>query len=416
MGLKNLLFPVSNWLKVGLACAADLINAVFDPFEEFTRPVCPKYPEALEVKAEKFEAHMTERFFDGAHSLWLHTRTPGDYHTLRDVGDQALWQGVYTAMWAIKHSVTGDPIDGARCDAGLTGMMWHQWKDRLIRGIYWENDELKTMEDASNDSATGHLMGAYFAWRYGMAASRGTAVDLLDGLAMELLTHDCSLVNPDGKPTTYGRLVQGHLTDPLRLLLCLAVFKAAHRATGYYPYVKKYSELSRRFFAILPYGNLRILWKGQSSQPMRAAIIYSILCDLEQDHDLHRQYLRGLMRTWKMERKSANPTVYYLMRRQMLLDPADLALAKKHLHEMTLEDKQFNVERINSNSVPTFKWGKYRRARQPLPRWKLGSQDYFDSRTAYAVDDWVGNKVGDTEHNGADFLLPYWGFRQLRLI
>ena len=410
--MKKFLMFFVNYFKVGLVWVADGINWLVDPFQEFTRPDELKYPEKLSDKEAKFSTDM-ERFWWAARCVYLYT-LPGNS------GDQCLHHGIYTAMMACKYAVLKDEITLAKLKNCALGLRMHQVpysgdSIRLIRG--WRTDG--TYEDSvSNDQASGHILGIYFLWKYGDILSRNMARGLIVGLANELLSNQECLVNADGTPTTYGQLTNSYLTDPLNLTLCLAIYKLAYEMTTDVRYNVRYNDVLTMYEPIIPYANLKFLWWKQDSVAVRAAIHYTILCDLEKDHDIQRKYLGGLLRTWKMERKVANPLVYFLMRRICLNDPAYEDRVKRHLREMTLEDKYGNVERINSTrpGVESFTWGGHLRSPQPLPRWRMGAQDNFDARNFSSVDDWIGNKTADTQYNGGDFLSAYWGLRSIGII
>ena len=402
---------IVNYAKVALVWLADAINQAFDPFHDFTRPEELRYHEWLHEKEAQFSVDMGV--------FWWPERSTYRHKLPNDAGDQALWHGVYTAMWAMKHSVTGGELD--RLKACAEGLMQHQTPTpglpkRLIRG--W-NEDGTYQDDVSNDQATGHILGIYFLWKYGDGECRDMATELAENLAYELLFHEDSLIGADGEPTTHGRLVNGHLTDPLRLTLALAIYAVAAHLTSSPSFAMRYDDLVKRFGPILPYANVELLWWKKSHHAHRAAIHYSILCDLEKDHGTHRRYLAGLLRTWRMERKSGNPWIYYLMRRVCLYDPAHEERVKIHLKEMYLENKQWNVEKINSDEVETFKWGGKTLTKQPLPRWRVGSHDFLWQRQMFSADDWIGNRpgmLGLVRHNTGDFLAAYWGLRSLRLI
>lgn len=407
----SLLNNAANVVKVGGIWLADIINHLHDPFEEFDRPEELKYHEWLHEKAGKFEVDLQD-FFQPDRSIY-------HYNIPFNSGDQCLWHGITTAMYALKYSVTKNQADLDRLVQCTYGLVQHQLVPvnggpvRLIRG--WRPDN--TYEDeVSNDQVSGHLIGIYFLWKYGDIACRDVAKVLIAGLADELAINDNKLINEDGSVTKHGSLENGLYTDPLNLTLCLAIYRTAYQITGERMYLARYDMLVKKYRPLVPYANVRLLWWEKTHHAHRAAIHYSILCDLETDHDLNRAYLAGLLRTWRMERKSANPWIYFLMRRVCLYDPEHIDKCRKHLKEFTLEDKQYNVQRINSDRVETFQWGKHRRARQPVARWRAGSQDFFWQRHMYSADDWVGNAVGNVRHNGCDFLIAYWGLRSLRLI
>lgn len=405
--MKTLLNKLANVVKVGGIWLADLVNRVGDPYQEFDRPLDAKYFEYLHEKEKKFDNDMGA-FYWPERNVYLYTR-PGNS------GDQCLWHGIYTTMWALKNSVTRDHFTQLHsCLEGMRSFLVPSDVGvRLIRG--WREDG--TYEDeVSNDQATGFLAGVYFGWKYGDIYCRDVARELITGFADELAIHGNKLVNKDLTPTKHGKLENGLATDPLNLTLALATYKTAYEITGERLYQVRYEEFVQKYSLLIPYASVRLLWWEKTHHAHRAAIHYSILCDLEKDHDLNRKYLRGLIRTWSMERKSANPWIYYLLRRVCLYDPEDLDKCRKHLKEFTLEEKQYNAERINSDKVETFQWGNHKRCRQPLPRWRVGSQDFFWQRHLYSADDWSGNGAGNIRHNGGDFLVAYWGLRSLRLI
>jgi hypothetical protein len=111
------------------------------------------------------------------------------------------------------------------------------------------------------------------------------------------------------------------------------------------------------------------------------------------------------------------------MRKIMLLDPADLRECLIRLAEMEPAQKAYVQQRINSTDaafwkergVRFFDRGGHLRSSQPLPLWKMGSQDFFWQRCQYSVDDWIGLTEGQFEHNGVDFLVAYWGLKELKL-
>jgi hypothetical protein len=340
-----------------------------------------------------------------------------------DMGDQCLWHGITTAMWALRYSITGeeeirkhlhDAIQGffrLQRPKDLKSAAWE--KRRLIRGV----DELGNEADnVSNDQASGFLIGVYFLWKHGDLDCINAAKHLIAGLADELAIYDNKLVLADGSPTKHGKLENGYWTDPLNLSLCLAIYKVAHVLTGEQLYGERYKRLVETYKPLIPYAKVKLLWWDEQPAAHRAAIHYSILCDLEKDEDLRKKYLRGLLRTWRIVRKGANPWVYYLVRRVCSYDIEYEERVKKHLKEFTLEDKQYNVQRINSDSVETFKWGDNVCSRQPVPRWRAPSQDFFWQRHLHTVDGWVGNASGSLRHNGLDFLAPYWGLRSIGII
>lgn len=413
----------ANIIKRVAIAVTDQVNSWYDPFEEFTRPLVEKYPETLKDKASKFDSDMKNRFglFNG--KIWNYKIT---LHDRVDLGDQAIWHGIYTSMWAFKYSVTSASNDLAVLRNCIDGLHMHQsvgltskqgeWPGRmLIRGL---DEDGNTQDDASNDSLSGHLAGIYFAWLYGNDDIKKECNILIRGIADEILANNFSIINRNGKPTQYGKLIDGIFTDPLRLTLCLAILKTAYKITSVVNYQDQYKLLLNRYMAFVAYPKVRLLWIDTRYDSHRSAIHLSILADLETDQEPKALYLKGLERVWNMEKKSGNAWITYLYSRHFKLSNNDNQLCKKVLKEFTLEDKNNVVEKINSNrkDIKTVKWGNEVMATQPLPRWQVGSQDFFWQRNLYAVDNWIGVQNPGIVHNGGDFLVAYWLGRKLDYI
>lgn len=400
---------------------ADKVSSTYDPFEDFTRPMQEKQPELLSSKAQQFETDMKQRFSLMNGKIWNYKIT---INGELDLGDQAIWHGIYTSMWAFKYAVTQNEEDLNVLRQSVAGLHLHQMvgigntgRRQLIRGV---NPEGKWQEDASNDSLSGHIAGIYFAWLYGSADIKSECQTLAKGIADELLANKYSLVNVDGKPTTHGKLIDGVLTDPLRLGLCLAVLKVAWKTSGEAKYQEQYKFLIDRYQSFVAYPKVKLLWWGTEYDTHRSALQLSILADLEENPDIKRLYISGLQRIWQMCRKTGNAWVCYLCARHV--DDVILNVEKswcfKMLKEFTLSDKNTVIEKLNSSrkDIKMVKWGNEYWVTQPLPRWQVGSQDFFWQRNLYAVDNWMGMTTPAFVHNGGDFLVAYWLGRKLNII
>jgi hypothetical protein len=420
---------------VGLK-AIDVANRWHDPFDEFTRPPYVKTTHPLHLKAAWFEADFVQNF-RLPNGLWNYKR-PAAGGLLDDVGDQATWSGIYTAFWAIKYSVTHSSNDSYELFEAVKALdrlrfstVHKSWQRVLIRGYDPARLDRTTgvfdvgavRDDASNDSLTGHFAGIYFAWKHGDEPTRRLAAGYLHEICEELMAGDFAIHRIDGTPTTYGQLINGIATDPLRLTLCLAILKAGAAAVS--PALQTaYEKLWKRYGVLTAYAQTKFLWLTKSHEAHRAALHLSILADLERYTPWKNTYVDGLRRIWALERKTGNAWINYLVQRHWQTPLSDFQTCVKVLREFEVEEKGPNVERINSadetywneKGVRFFKWGKYVRASQPLPKWKIGSQDFFWQRSAYSVDDWLGNSQPTHYHNGGDFLIAYWGLRQLGMI
>jgi hypothetical protein len=420
---KHPIILFSNMFKVGAIWAADLVNLVWNPFDKFTRPMVLKRQETLADKASQFETALANYFHDGI----VYDSTISWGVNFDDVGDEALWHGVAVAMRCIKYSVTNASADLEQIRNGMVGLNLHQTASggnvrRLIRGVQDPlNPSTTFIDDVSNDSATGHILGIYYAWKYGDMDIKQKAAILARGIADEILNNNYCLIGPTGTPTTYGALIDGPLTNPMCLTLCLAILKVASVVTADPKYDAAYNDVfeiygSARYYN---YPKVSFLSFNNWNDDHRAAIHLSILADFD------ARYVKGLRRLWKLNKDSGNAWVAYLCGRHFSIPASELTASMDRLNEFYAEDEN-DIQKINSTNpavetlgiklktyAPLWFMSGTTVASQPLPLWWTGSQDFRWQRCPYSVDDWVGNTTPDQTFFGVDFLVAYYGFRQL---
>lgn len=272
---QKLLNDFINILKVGGIWLLELVHDLQGLFAKLNVP---------RIYSKVYLAERARELENSLHGLYV---------------DDCLWHGITTATYAIKYSVTRDMLDLESLERCVLG---------LARCCFWTVDQ-----------ASGRLVGTYFLWKYGNISHRKIAKSLIVQLADKLAINDNKLSE---------KLENGYLTNPLNLTLCLAIYKVAYEFTDEPWYLARYDRLVEKYESLIPYANLGRPWSENKRLAHMAAMHYSILCDLETDHDLHRKYLGGLLRTWKMERTTVAPWIYFLMRRVCLCDPADLDLCR----------------------------------------------------------------------------------------
>src|SRR3954462_6390290 len=121
--------PITS-LKVGALKAADLFTAATSPYAEFTRPALIKSVKNLRNReADCFSDLKRFWFFEEliVHRIPLQVPDPPPL----DMGDQALWQGIYVAMLSMKYAcIADDPSMRTTVSAMiakmLNGMAAHQ--------------------------------------------------------------------------------------------------------------------------------------------------------------------------------------------------------------------------------------------------------------------------------------------------
>jgi hypothetical protein len=419
---KHPIVLFANVFKVGVIWAADLINRVWSPFDAFARPLTLKRAESLETKAGMFESAIAGYFHDGV----VYDSTISWGINFDDIGDEALWHGVAVAMWCIKYSVTNEASDLEQIRSGMAGLDLHQTAHgesvrRLIRGVADPlNPKTTFIDDVSNDGGTGHILGIYYAWKYGDADVKQKAAVLARGIADEILNNSYCLIGPDGSPTTYGKLIDGPLTNPMCLTLCLAILKVASAITADPKYDAAYNDVLDTYGSakLYNYPKVSFLSFNNWNDDHRAAIHLSILADFDD------RFIGGLKRLWKLNKESGNAWVAYLCGRHVSISASELTASMARLNEFYVEDEN-NIQKINSTNpavealgiklktyAPLWFMSGDTVSSQPLPLWWTGSQDFRWQRCPYSVDDWVGNTTPSQTFFGLDFLIAYFGFKQ----
>jgi hypothetical protein len=275
-------------------------------------------------------------------------------------------------------------------------------------------------DNPSNDSATGILCGAYFAWRYA-----GIATSLIPMLADELIANNYCLVNQDGEVTKYGRLVNGYLTDPQRVSLALAIFKAASAMTFEPRYAEHFNKLYVLYGALLPVAEFKFLDYTKTHESHRCAIHLYILADLAGSNEvLYHRCVKGLKRIWTLHRKSRDPWIGALVNGFASLSQSELSDIVQRLHEYPVSGKPPCVETLNSKAGDLWKKAGVKfikvkgkiRSSQPLPYHVLPSQDFWPQRHPFMCDGHEGSTDPIVRHNAVDFLAPYYLLRRQGVI
>ncbi len=424
-------------LKVAVAKGADFYSRQACPWETLDRPYLPKTAASLKDReAECFSDLQDFWFF---YEIIAHRIPQGRVPPDLDIGDQALWQGIYTAVLCFKYARAKSDSLAELIARALNGMSQHQWfhgeeSPRLIRG--YDRGSKAWQDDASNDSLTGHFAGLYFVLKYGPLELRDRALVLLGGTASELIENNLCLVKADKTPTTYGRLINGAFTDPLSMTLCLGILAVAshyglHKDAG-----RLWSEVYTKYEAMIPYPKMILGQWENWNDDHRAALHLVILAMEDKSPRLQELVRKGLLRLWFMLKERGNSWVNALI----LLGlgdgaPAGMASqmrrqARMILGEYELVDKRWDTEvdwrGIKVGNVWTGKilfginarWAPrvvsingHDRSTQPLPAWSIGKQDFIWQRHRYSVSDWLGQSQPTQKFNAMDYLAAYHASR-----
>ncbi len=231
-----------SWIKASILRGADGFNDLVGGPERFSRdalldPSCPLRGAARrEAIAQAAELEMASFISDGC----FVAQKPND------LGDAAIWQGVYTAMTALRWSVKKDAASLAAMQAAAIALSCYFyetgpgisiivrgampiWLERKLFSIDPANasryftdgccgDPFAYREDASLDSMLGAMFGAAIVNRFGDAASRAFLSREMKRFSCGFTKAGFKITNRDGSVTTYGDCSPGFLQAPVRTL------------------------------------------------------------------------------------------------------------------------------------------------------------------------------------------------------
>lgn len=384
-----------SYVKAYLILLAEWLTERFEPYKLSRWPLASGN---LGAMADDFYVRLPDFTIRGG--TIVQSRIPLDPKLPHDLGDQAIWHGYATAMQAIRFYREPSAANKATLSKFIVGLADQQPSGVLIRGI---DDDGRIQEDASNDSATGHLVGLYFAYIFGDHDHSARATELIGEWASDLLDHGYTLTNLDGTPTTYGALEQGWKSDPLRITLLLAILALAWTATHdeafnihYNALWEKYSPLVRglpfRFFGLEKYPDLH-----------RGAMHLYILANLRSDRS---PFLPGLAAYARLAQYQGNVLMAILCTPAIL---PDWNMIGSVLSTFSVVAKDTNPGRQLSSGWPDKKkWAGQWVSTTPIPKWQKRTQDYEWARHPYSLDSGLEGQEADSRFNGSDFLFAYY--------
>ncbi len=387
----------------------------------------------LAQKAEYFEQRIRARH--DRYGLIADSRLekPGDLSTNRheDSDNDGLWTSIYAAAECFRYKVTKSPEALANARKSIEAILfleevagrrgfparsfikqgdplphggeWHWTPDRQY---YWK-------ADTSSDEIVGHFFIFSIAWDLLPDPElreriRATAKRIMD----HILDHNYTLVDLDGKPTTWGwwapeMLVKQPDERALNSLQLLSFLKTAAHITGEKRYESEYRKAAFEFKYtdwITRVNEFRE--ELNYSDEELAMLPFYCVFRYEKDPNLLAAYRRALDEWWKNIRREANPlwTFIYLTGR------ADAKV-----------DLPATVWTLYRTPMDTIKW-TVRNSQRADMSW-ASAVDRFGRREAlnllppderpvmrwnsnpFNVD---GGSEGLEEDDGAAFLLPYW--------
>jgi hypothetical protein len=396
---------------------------------------------SLAQKAAIFEQRIRARHDRYGLVADSHLPVAGDTpsNQMVDNDNDGLWTSIYAAAECFRYKVTKSPeaLANARKSieavlfleevAGRRGFparshirkgdpMPHdgQWHWTADGQYYWKGD-------TSSDEIVGHFFIFSVAWDLLPDAElkqriAATAKRIMD----HILDHHYTLVDLEGKPTTWGWwspeiLVNQPDERALNSLQLLSFLKVTAHITGGSRYQTEYQKLalqSKYADWITRVNEFR--QELNYSDEELVMLPFYCLFRYEKDPTLLRAYRRALNEWWKNIRREANPlwTFIYLTGRPDA--SPDLAAAVWTLYRMPMDTIGWTVR--NSNR-PDIVWAPaadrfgQREALNLLPPDERPVMKW--NSNPFVVD---GGSDGHYEDDGAAFLLPYWMGRYHKFI
>jgi hypothetical protein len=288
---------------------------------------------------------------------------------------------------------------------------WHE--SPVEKGWYWKGE-------TSSDEIDGHYFGWYVFYELAANEEEKTAVRaVVKRVTDHILDHGYSLVDIDGKPTTWGYWSPEKLNDDpvwwpergLNSLEILSHLKVAHHIVGEPRYERAYRELIQKHH----YGINTLHAKvpgGVSHDDQLLFLSYYPLLQLEQEPGLLALFKSSLKRTWEAERIEANP-LWNFIYGASIGEPCDVENGVETLREIPLDFilwKTRNSHRADLKFDPELKRQGIKQLAAPLP-WIERAIHKWD-HSPYELDS--GGDMG--EGDPTIWLLPYWMGRHHRLI
>lgn len=390
-------------------------------------------PMTLAQKAEVFEARIHARH--DRYGLVADCALPraGDVSSFRmmDNDNDGLWTSIYAGAECCRYAVTKSPVALANARKAIEAMLFLEEvagrrgfpaRSYIRKGDpmpgggewHWTTDgQYHWKGDTSSDEIVGH----FFIF--------GLAHDLLDDADLRkriettarrimdhIIEHGYTLVDLDGKPTTWGwwspdRLAKAPDERALNSMQLLSFLKTTEHITGDARYAAEYHKVA----TVMGYTNLltRVNEFRQeinySDEELALLPLYGLF-RYEKDPALLASYRQSLDAWWQNISREANPlwTFIYLTGHpdaKIDLQPAVHTLYRSPMETITWGTKNSHRhDLVWANTIDRFGHPEVLTLlppdERPVMRWNANP---------FVVD---SKDVGSGEDDGAAFLLPYW--------
>lgn len=358
--------------------------------------------------------------------------TVGDYtHEASD--NDGLWTALYLAAESFRYAATGDeearafakesalalcrlesvtPVSGLMARAVVA-----KGEDVLKSSGEWHNSPDGQWE-WKGDCSSDELDGDYFALAvyWDLAADdegRQAVYGTIERLTDHLLNNGYFLVDVDGEPTTWGFFAPEWLNVTredqrgLNSLEMLAYLAAARHICGHQRYEEHYWRLVEQHHYALNIINQKILWPNDVnfSDDELAFCVYYPLLTYEKHPRLRQLYLLSFERQWQAVRAERCP-LWNFMYGALTGKLCDIEESVRTLAEMPLDLvtwRMTNSDRTDVDFDDRFGLFGGVQSQRIVPYDERG--EFRWNHNPFRLD---SRGDGRNEHEGSNYLLPYW--------
>lgn len=361
-----------------------------------------------------------------------------------DNDNNGLWTSMYVAAEAFRFGVTAEAAAKQNAYRSLRALMYLEsitglpgYVARSVAPVRIPVAELRDSErwrvskdgkmrwksDTSSDEVVGH----YFAYAvyYDLCATAKEKEEIravVRRITDHIIKNNYTYIDPDGKPTTWGRWSPTDLNDnPMHIgdrglnsLEILSHLKVASHITGDAKYTDAAKELIEKHqYAENTIEQKRVSATGRTnhSDDELAFLSYYPLLMYERDPKLRKTYMKSIARTWEFERPEKSPLFNFIFaaalqaetRTDAAVRPAEAGVdPQAYDHEICIEWLRdvpadlvcWSVDNTGRND---FVAGQvFPISERRLMKWNGNPYDL------------TGGDGGNQADDGTFILLPYW--------
>lgn len=394
-------------------------------------------PMTLAGKAHVFEQRIEDRHNRHGMVADSELTRAGDLSSSRMVSsdNDGLWTAMYGASQCFRYAVTKSSEARKRAERSVEALLYLEkitgisgfparsyikrgepqpkdgvWYDNPVEGLRWK-------ADTSSDEIVGHFF--LFSIAYDLLPNpqlkkriAATTARMMD----HILSHGYNLIDRTGKPTTWGKWSPEYFTSngksdsPLNAIELLSFLRAARHITGNPKYDVEYEKVARTMgYSQIATRYPELAEEINYSDEELALLSFYTLFRYERDPQLLPLYHQALDDWWRNIARERNPLWNLIYLHSQPNAPDRNRLVEEGLRTLQQIPLDLVTWKVDNSHRRDLKWDN--------------AEDRFNARQSTTwlppgerpVMKWNGNPFGVTggdggnsEDDGAFFLLPYW--------